>query len=195
MAEVLVEFDAAFPGPDGASYAPRACAREAEDGRWEGWIEFSDLESGVVIRSGRETTQPTRDGVMYWATGLTRVYLEGARARATAGFRVVVPRVDVEPAYDGPAPPIVVEQAPVPRAVLDPFDVYAQGERVLRQELSALETDHLHAIIRAYGLDGGVAAESTVPNVLIEYIVASVRAHSLGAANPSVSAKPIDNAL
>src|SRR6476661_1972640 len=69
MAEVLVEFDAAFPGTDGAKYAPRACARAADDGRWEGWLEFSDLETGAVIRSGRETTQPTRDDTMYWATG------------------------------------------------------------------------------------------------------------------------------
>ena len=192
MAEVLVEFDAAFPGPDGAAYAPRACAREAEDGRWEGWIEFSELDSGAVIQTARETTQPTRDGVMYWATGLTRVYLEGALARAMAGVPVVTSReVDVEPAFDGPAPSLVVDAPSVPRAVLDPFAVYAQGEQVLRQELSALDVDHLHAIIRAYGLAGGVAADSTMPNVLIEYIVASVRAYSLGSA--ATSAKPADH--
>ena len=196
MAEVLVEFDAAFLGPDGAAYAPRACAREAEDGKWEGWIEFSDLDSGAVIRSQRETTQPTRDDVMYWATGLTRVYLEGALARATAGSRVVALReVDVEPAFDGPAPSLVVEAPPWPRAVLDPFAVYAQGEQVLRQELSALDVEHLHSIIRAYGLAGGVAAESMVPNVLVEYIVANVRSYLLGASGDSVSAKPADHAL
>jgi hypothetical protein len=194
MAEVLVEFDAAFPGPDGAAYAPRACAREAEDGRWEGWIEFSDLDSGAVIRSTRETTQPTRDGVMYWATGLTRVYLEGALVRALAGSRVVTSQeVDVEPTFDGPAPSLIVDVPSVPRAVLDPFAVYAQGEQVLRQELSALDLDHLRAIVRAYGLEGGVAAESSVPNVLIEYIVASVRATSLGAGAAWSSPKPADH--
>jgi hypothetical protein len=194
MAEVLVEFDAAFPGPDGAAYAPRACAREMEDGRWEGWIEFNDLDSGAVIRSARETTQPTRDGVMYWATGLTRVYLEGALARAMAGAHVVPTRdVDVEPAFDGPAPSLIVDVPPVPRAVLDPFAVYAQGEHVLRQELSALDIDHLHAIVKAFGLEGGVAADSNVPNVLIEYIVASVRAYSAGATGESASAKPADH--
>ena len=181
MAEVLVEFDAAFPGPDGALYAPRACARMTDDGRWEGWIEFSDVETGAVVRSARETTQPSRDDAMYWATGLTRVYLEGALDRALAPVRRVdIPRVDVEPTFDGPAPPAVVERGPIARAVLDPFEVYVQGERVLRQELSALEIDHLRSIIRAYGLDGGVAASSPVPEVLIEYIVAEVRARSLG---------------
>lgn len=178
MAEVLVEFDAAFSGTDGAKYAPRACARAADDGRWEGWLEFSDLETGAVIRSGRETTQPTRDDVMYWATGLTRVYLEGALARALApARRTPSAAVDVQPAFDGPAlPSEPADIAPIPRAVLDPFEVYAQGERVLRQELSALDLDHLRAIVRAHGLDGGVAAASRVPEVVVEYIVAEVRA-------------------
>jgi len=178
MAEVLVEFDAAFPGPDGATYAPRACARAADDGRWEGWLEFSDLETGAVIRSARETTQPTRDDVMYWATGLTRVYLEGALVRAlTPARRSARVGVDVEPTFDRPASSSEPgDVAPLPRAVLDPFEVYAQGERVLRQELSALDLDHLRAIVRAHGLDGGVAATSRVPEVVVEYIVAEVRA-------------------
>ena len=45
MAEVLVEFDAAFPGADGATYTPRACTRLNDDGLWEGWLEFTDLET------------------------------------------------------------------------------------------------------------------------------------------------------
>jgi hypothetical protein len=133
---------------------------------------------------------------MYWATGLTRVYLEGALARATAGVPVIPPReIDVEPAFDRPAPSLVVDVPAVPRAVLDPFAVYAQGEHVLRQELSALDVDHLQAIVRAFGLAGGVAGESSVPNVLVEYIVASVREYSLGPTDAATSAKPADQAL
>jgi len=159
MAEVLVEFDAVFPGPDGARFAPRACARVGDDGLWEGWLEFTDLDTGVAIRSGRETTQPSRADTMYWATGLTRVYLEGALARALVPARKAEPhQVDVEPAFDGPAPYVAADVPLVPRAVLDPFEVYAQGESVLRRELSALDGDHLRAIIRAHGLDGGAGA-------------------------------------
>ena len=188
MAEVLVEFDAVFRGADGARYAPRACARAAEDGRWEGWLEFSDLDAGEVIRSARETTQPSRADTMYWATGLTRVYLEGALARALAPTRRIEPvEVNVEPAFDGPAP---LAPAPAgmgaPRAVLDPFEVYAQGERVLRQELSALDVDHLRAIIAVYGLEGGAGAESRVGEVLVEYIVAEVRARQESADDNSL---------
>ena len=177
MAEVLVEFDAVFPGPDAAKYAPRACARAADDGRWEAWLEFSDLETGEVIRSARETTQPTRDDVTYWATGLTRVYLEGALVRAlTPAKRPIPAPVDVEPAFEGPASRTALVVESIPRAVLDPFEVYAQGERILRQELSALNLDHLRSIVRAYGLEGGVGAASRNPDVVIEYIVAEVRA-------------------
>ena len=188
MAEVLVEFDAAFRGPDGQRYAPRACARGAEDGRWEGWLEFSDLDTGDVIRSGRETTQPSRADTMYWATGLTRVYLEGALVRALAPTRRAEPtHVDVEPAFDRPAPSFASsEGSAVPRAVLDPFEVYAQGERVLRQELSALDLDHLHAIVRAYGLGGGVGGESPVPAVVVEYIVAEIRSRQPEATTDSL---------
>ena len=178
MAEVLVDFDAAFPGSDGATYAPRVCARMTDDGRWEGWLEFSDLDTGAVVRSERETTQPTRDDVMYWATGLTRVYLEGALARTLAPVKRPQPmRVVSEPSFDRPAPHAVpADVAPAPRAVLDPFEVYAQGESVLRQELSALDLDHLRAIVQAYRLDGGVGAETRVPHVMVEYIMAEVRA-------------------
>lgn len=178
MAEVLVEFDAILSGSDGARYTPRACARAMEDGRWEGWLEFTDVETGAVVRSARETTQPSHADAMYWATGLSRVYLEGALERAIGGPRRVERQiVDAEPTFDRPAPAAVLADRAAPaRAVLDPFEVYAQGESVLRQELSALDLDHLRAIVRAHGLDGGVAARSTVPAVLIEYIVAEVRA-------------------
>ena len=187
MAEVLVEFDAAFRGPDGRRYAPRACTRVTEDGRWEGWLEFSDLDTGDVIRSGRETTQPSRADTMYWATGLTRVYLEGALARALVpGRRAESAHVDIEPAFDRPAPPFAPIEVVGPRAVLDPFEVYAQGERVLRQELSALDLDHLHAIVRAYALGGGVAGYSPVPAVVVEYIVAEIRSRQAEATTDSL---------
>jgi hypothetical protein len=197
MAEVLVEFDAAFPGPGGANYAPRACARATDDGRWEGWLEFSDLDTGVVIRSGRETTQPSRDDVMYWATGLTRVYLEGALARALpVDPRPVIEREPAVAAFDGPAPAVLTDRGAPMRSVLDPFAVYAQGERVLRQELSALDIEHLRDIIRAYALEGGVAGESRNTDVLIEYIVAEVRARALGDTAPwPASPKSADQPL
>jgi len=179
MAEVLVEFDAAFIGPDGDRYTARACTRLGDDGLWEGWLEFTNVHTGAVTRSGRETTQPAHADVMYWATGLSHVYLEGALDRALRPPRRIAPNtVHVEPVFNGPAPAVVepAEIVVAPRPVLDPFEVYAQGERVLRRELMALSPDHLRTIIRAYGLDGGAGARAVTTEVLAEYIVAEVRA-------------------
>jgi hypothetical protein len=37
---------------------------------------------GIVRRSAVETTQPNREALAYWASGLEPVYLEGALERA-----------------------------------------------------------------------------------------------------------------
>lgn len=82
MAEVLVQFDTTVAGSDGQGHVARVCGREAEDGRWEGWIEFEPQDGGSVLRTPRETTQPNRTDLHYWATGLTPIYLAGALERA-----------------------------------------------------------------------------------------------------------------
>ena len=84
MAEVLVEFDTTLRGSDGCEWHPRVWGQICEDALWEGWIEF--LPAGTndreAIRTGRETEQPKRLDLLYWAQGLTQVYLEGALERA-----------------------------------------------------------------------------------------------------------------
>jgi hypothetical protein len=115
MAEVLVQFDSDVRADDGTPYTPRVCARLRDDGMWEGWIEFvpsgeGDGSDREPLRTARETEQSERDEVVYWASGLTAVYLEGAlaRARDVAGRprppRLAPRRVDAQPHFDGPAP-------------------------------------------------------------------------------------------
>jgi hypothetical protein len=82
MSEVLMEFAELVLGKDGTRYRAQACGGVITDGLWEGWIEFIPLTGGVPLRSPRETTQPNRVDTIYWATGLTPVYLEGALVRA-----------------------------------------------------------------------------------------------------------------
>ena len=82
MADILVEFNELLRTDDGAEYAARACAAPMENGLWEGWVEFTTADGGEPLRTARETTQPNRTDVEYWATGLTPVYLEGALDRA-----------------------------------------------------------------------------------------------------------------
>jgi hypothetical protein len=83
MSDILVKFDEAITDSTGSKYFARAVGREREDGLWEGCLEFLPLETThETVSSGRETTQPNRKTLEYWAQGLTRVYLMGALERA-----------------------------------------------------------------------------------------------------------------
>lgn len=175
MAEVFVTYN--DPITDGGiTYRARACGREMDDGRWEGWIEFEPLDGSTVLRSGRETTQPNRTDTAYWATGLTPVYLEGALDRALNPLRPPPPVIEEVPAFDGPAPAF---DDTIPRAesVLNPFSVYRKGEALLRNQLAALAAWHLVNIITAYDLSHLPAheLERMHPMQLIELIVMAVR--------------------
>jgi hypothetical protein len=80
---IVLELD--YPpcsGPDGKLYHPRACGRERADGLWEGWFEFEPFDGTRALTTSRETTQPNRTDLEYWANGITGVYLEGALDRA-----------------------------------------------------------------------------------------------------------------
>ena len=66
----------------GGNYNAHVMGEEREDGTWEGWIEFGGW-AGDERRTGRETTQPSREALAYWASGLEPVYLEGALTRAS----------------------------------------------------------------------------------------------------------------
>ena len=183
MAEVLVQFDTAVPR-EGVAYVARVCGREAEGGLWEGWIEFDPGDGSPVLRTPRETEQPNRADLEYWATGLTLTYLEGALARA---LRPQLPdlrprAVAARPAYEQPASRspdggLAAETRIPTRAVVNPFEVYAQGEDVLRQELGALDEGHLRNIVRAYALVGEEELDlgSLSQASLVDTIVAAVR--------------------
>ncbi|MFL5483836.1 MAG: hypothetical protein ACJ8AK_16775 [Gemmatimonadaceae bacterium] len=83
MTETLVRFDQPIPRRDGTPYVVQAMTCRRDDNLWEGWLVFTPArDGGESVSSGRETTQPNRDAVMYWAQGLSRVYLMGALERA-----------------------------------------------------------------------------------------------------------------
>jgi hypothetical protein len=156
MSEVLVHFSEPVVDQRGVAYSAQACGRVGDDQLWEGWLEFIPLtEAGEPLRTSRETTQPNRTDLAYWASGLTMIYLEGALQRAKSPTHIVHRvTVDAEPFHDGPAPAVYADSVEMPRAVLNPFAVYVQGEKVLRQELTALDPMHLRNILGAYAPEG-----------------------------------------
>lgn len=83
MAELLQQYTTVISGPDETSYTVRSYGEERADGTWIGWIEFEpDDSSKPTLLTDQETSQPNRGAVEYWATGLERVYFEGAFERA-----------------------------------------------------------------------------------------------------------------
>jgi hypothetical protein len=66
----------------GDVYTVAAYGQARSDGTWIGWLVFTSA-TGIELRTARETTQPSRDDLAYWATGLEPVYLEGAFGRAS----------------------------------------------------------------------------------------------------------------
>jgi hypothetical protein len=68
---------------DDITYIVRIYGAQRTDSTWEGWLEFHPTDtSKPVLRTGQETSQPSRDAIEYWALGLEPIYLDGALARA-----------------------------------------------------------------------------------------------------------------
>ena len=153
MAEVLVEFEDTWSGPDGKRYEARVCGRERGDGLWEGWLEFMPGDGGAALATERETTQPNRADTLYWATGITYGYVEGALNRLLKPLPQLAQRGTIRsrPAFERPAPGA--------RAVLNPFEVYRESDTVLRGQLNALDDGQLRNIIREYAISDMGAAK------------------------------------
>lgn len=178
MAETLLQFQFPVIGPDGTPYEARACGGPMpRTAVWEGWLEFIPIGGGAPARSGRETTQPNRTDTEYWATGLTRVYLEGALRRALAVRRTIAVSPPQPSMFASPAPPVSPPLAGEPASVLNPFSVYGKGEALLRHQLRALSSWHLVNIAIRYELSahGPETLNRMSGADLIALIVAGVR--------------------
>jgi hypothetical protein len=182
MAEVLMSYDTPVSDPSG-TYHARAVGRLADDGMWQGWLEFVPIDGGTEVLVGSvETTQPERHDLVYWSTGLTTVFLEGALHRARTPLTVRTRTVEV-PVSDAPAVKAVTTtrvMPPGPEPVLDPFDIGGRNLDVLRQELGALNRPRLLNIITAYDLNpGGEDISWMSDRQLIHFIVTAVESQMI----------------
>lgn len=81
--ELLHRYPDVLEASDGTRWRASAYGAPSEDGRVAyGWLVFFELHGVDARPTDRETTQPDLAAARYWATGLERVYLEGALARA-----------------------------------------------------------------------------------------------------------------
>lgn len=156
MTEVQYPFGSRVRGPDGQEYQATIRGRSTAAGSWEGWVEFEPVGGGAPLSTARETTQPNRADLSYWASGLSETYLQGALARALhargrhgGGAGAAEARVRAAGADDRPDNRTTGARS---GPVLDPFAVRRQGAGALRARLQALSPARLRRIARAYGL-------------------------------------------
>lgn len=82
MTERLHTYSESITDAAGASYRVHAHGAQNEQGTWNGWLVYEPEAGGASLRTDRETTQPDREDLEYWASGLEAVYLDGALTRA-----------------------------------------------------------------------------------------------------------------
>jgi hypothetical protein len=179
MAEVLLQFAEPILSSDKTAYRAQATGTAMNDGLWEAWIEFIPVGGGAPVRSPRETTQSTKADAIYWASGLSATYLEGALGRALRGPINKPTMPAAQALFSSPAPEFNASEVPEgdAHAILDPFSVYEKGEALLQQELHAMSAWHLVNIIVAYRLsEQPVTILNRLPQAtLIDLIVTAVR--------------------
>ena len=178
MAELLVTYTTPTRSPSGDLYYARALGQKADDGLYEGWLEFQLAGDDTVLITRRETEQPNRDDLMYWAQGLSDVYLEGALAKILRPAPAV-PIADAPVYTDSqPAARPHMRATMALRVVLDPFQVYAEGEDTLRAQLGALPREQLQHIVEAYHFNDDnefAFAQGAPASALADRIVERVR--------------------
>ncbi|MCU1381697.1 MAG: hypothetical protein JWL71_394 [Acidobacteria bacterium] len=162
MAETLLRYQQPVSAPNGTEYEARACARPTAGGLWQAWIEFVPIAAGQRVRTARETTQPNRVDTVYWATGVSPVYLEGALRRALSR-QLTTPALRAQLSIFGQ-----------PR--LDPFVAYEKGEPHLRRRLAVLSASQLTDIAVGEGITvlGRTVLECLPHATLLELIVLGV---------------------
>ena len=83
MSELIHQYTTQIQDGSGATYSICAVGQARADGTWEAWLEFLPVSGGEPkLSTERETSQPDRSAVAYWASGLEPLYFEGAFNRA-----------------------------------------------------------------------------------------------------------------
>ena len=91
MERLLQEFERRITDNTGTIYRVFLYGRSRPADTWVGWLVFERISDGTRFSTDVETTQPNAQAVVYWATGLTDAYFDGALARAVRPRKIVSP--------------------------------------------------------------------------------------------------------
>jgi hypothetical protein len=95
--ERLLQFERPIADATGASYNVSVYGRSRPSDTWQGWLVFERTTDGKRFSTDVETTQPNAEAIVYWATGLTDTYFDGALQRAQKQAEGDTPLLDREP--------------------------------------------------------------------------------------------------
>jgi hypothetical protein len=98
MERLLQQFEHRVSDRDGETYDVFLYGRSRPGDTWQGWLAFERTSDGARFTTDVETTQPNAEAVLYWATGLTEAYFDGALARARKPQRPPQPIPVIAPA-------------------------------------------------------------------------------------------------
>src|SRR5262245_14639927 len=82
MIEFIHQYSQTLDLEGGKRFVARAYAGQQPGGLWEGWFVFFPVSGGEALATDRETTQSKREDIVYWSSGISPTYLEGALRRA-----------------------------------------------------------------------------------------------------------------
>ncbi len=82
MDKLLQQFEQPVTDAGGARYTVYLYGRSRPSDTWQGWLVFERQSDGLRFATGTETTQPNAAAILYWASGLTSAYFDGALDRA-----------------------------------------------------------------------------------------------------------------
>ena len=87
MDQLLQQFEAPIRDANGNLYVVHLYGRDRPSDTWQGWLVFERRRDHARFATPVETTQPNAQAIVYWATGLTATYFDGALQRALSPDR------------------------------------------------------------------------------------------------------------
>lgn len=150
MEELVQQFESPVVYRDGQTYTAFVRGRMRSDSRWEAWLEFRRDRDGRIFHTAVETTQPDRERVLYWATGLGVAYFEGAIDRAMRQRSGTEEPVRRSTGETTPLDPLVraARLVGIQAEIIEVFRAFGTPRLLTRQLFDAL--DHAHAdVVRA----------------------------------------------
>ena len=168
--ELVLDLEPPVRTETGLMYNATVVGCSAPDGHWNAWLEFVSPHSQEVLRTGIETHQANEADLHHWASLLSDVYLRGALERASiASAETAVHRravTEATRAGEGAG-----------ANTLDPWELFALGEHVLRRELLLFRRATLLALIINHDLNPRALDLSRFTKAqLVAFMVAAIEA-------------------